>query len=228
MANQQEIMDIVARVDANDRRLERLESLEFGTLAFPTGGANDWLCHEQKTLTEITDAITFSAIPQTHRHLVIIHEVAVFLVVGGFNIQEMRINGDAGANYDYFWQQFVAPATINFNDAAAAALMQVGSVPGRDAGAAQQNYYTAGHIWIPNYSVSLGNVFQSVVWDNFSYDGDDAGDTGSGNRMRELGGGYWRDAANITSLTFTCSGAQVFQTHSRWTLCLVCRIAPPE
>lgn len=216
-----ELIKLVARIDDLDERTERLETLEFGTLAFPTGGGGDWVCHETKRLSVITDAVTFAAIPQTHKHLVIIHQVAVFLVVGGFNIQEMQFNGDVGANYDYFWQQFVSPATINFNDAAAATILQVGSVPGRDAGAAAINYYTAGHIWVPYYST--GDVpYHSVVWDNYSYDGDDAGGEGTGARMREEGGGHWRNPAAITSLTLTCSGAQVFQIASRWTLCLVC------
>lgn len=224
MADQQEILDLVARITDLDTRTERLESLEFGTVAFPTGGENDWLCHEQKKLTIATNAVTFSAIPQTHRHLVIIHEVAVFLLVGGFNIQEMNINGDVGANYDYFWQQIVSPATLNFNSAAAAALMQVGSVPARDAAAGASQYYTAGHIWIPNYSEVLGALFHSVVWDNYSYEGDAVGGVGTGNPMRELGGGHWRNPAAITSLTLTCSGPQIFQIDSRWTLFLVCTL----
>lgn len=224
MASDRETLELVARIDDLDERTERLETLEFGTVAFPSGGGGDWVCHEAITNLGIVDTIAFLAIPQTHRHIVIVHEVAVFLLVGGFNFQDMNLNEDFGTNYDYYWraQRNAGGGGGSVNrDAAAAAFMEVGSVPARDSAAASQRYYTAGHIWIPNYS-SGSTMFHSVVWDNYSYEANEAGGEGTGDRRREEGGGHWRDAAAVTSVRFTCSGPQVFQTNSRWQLNLVC------
>ncbi len=217
-----EILDLVARMDDAEKEIERLGTLEFGTVAFPIGGAGDFLCHETKQLIIATDFVEFTAIPQTHRHMLIVHEVASTLIVGGFNIHEMNFNGDFAGNYDYFWrQQFAVAANINY-DAAGAAILQVGSVPARDSGAGASNYFTSGHIWIPNYASIATDVFHPVVWDNFSREGDDAGVVG--NRTRELGGGHWLSTANITIVRFTCSGPQFFRAESRWTLILMCTL----
>lgn len=230
--DQEALINQSVRIDRLLKRVERLETLEFGTVAFPSGGA-DMICFEHKRLSGISDSVTFAAIPATHRHILILHQVSVFLVTGGFRFQEMNFNGDFGLKYDYFWRQQSLLANVN-HDAAAAGLMQVGSIPAKDfAFVGPNRYFTAGHIWIPNYSISLGSVFQSVVWDNFSYDASDSGGEGTGRRMREEGGGHFRDTGAISSITFTCSGPQVFQTNSRWTLLLVCEIPtgpppPPE
>lgn len=105
------LIELAARLDAEEKRVERLESLEFGTLAFPAGG-----------FIPICDAIIGPAaaasitlcplgIPQTFKHLfVICHYMstssAIPAIIGW---AEMNINGDFGAVYFNHSRQELSP-----------------------------------------------------------------------------------------------------------------------
>lgn len=227
--------DIASRIDENLKRIERLETLERTTVAFPTGSGG-CVCIQHIDLTVNADFIEFGPglpggiIPQTHRHALIVHQAATFLLIGGTRTQQLNFNGDFTASYEYFWRQeflTAAPPVGSSDvdhDAAAAPLMEVGTVPARDSGAVAVRYFTAGTIWMPNYTkLGIGTTkFQSVVWDNASREGDNAGI--AGRRIREAGSGWYQKIGAITTIRLTCSGAQFFNSGSNWDLILCCPI----
>lgn len=84
--------DLARRITDHEKRVKRLETLEFSTIAF--GGC--FALIETILLDAPTSPVTFSAIPQTYRHLLLILNwqstgVPVFI----------RFNADGGANYDW-------------------------------------------------------------------------------------------------------------------------------
>ena len=99
MANQKEILDLVARIDGIDKRTERLESLEFGTVAFPSG--EGLTCFEHHVTPPGGDGGHVFTIPQTHRHLLLTWSLSQISGDTGLTGLRITFNGAGPILGDY-------------------------------------------------------------------------------------------------------------------------------
>lgn len=227
------LLQLADRLDDNDKRVERLESLEFGTVAFPSGG-----------FIPICDAIIGPApaasitlcplgIPQTFRHLfVICHYMSQSTQIPFFiGWAEMNINADFGAVYFNHSRQeldtgigppFNLDGEVNPIGAGTDTKWSIPRPAQRNTSGNQKP--TQCFILIPGYS-RTGNFKTIAWWGGGSPTADDA--QGGPFMDNDQGGGEFRRFAGgvrpapITSITFSHAvgaATPTFQAGSSFSL----------
>lgn len=150
--------------------------------AISGGGAGSMQLISDQVLVGAVVSVAFTNIPQTFAHLLLIWD-ALTDNAAPQQIQ-IRLNGDAGANYDYELLQGVGAVA-----SAAAATAQTGIVVAVAASTTDANGRSAGDIEIPNY---VGSTFRKSVLFR-------SGQHGATSR-RLSGSGQWRSPAAITRI----------------------------
>jgi hypothetical protein len=146
-------------------------------------------------------SVTFSSIPSTYTDLVI--KVSARCSVGGaFYNLVIAFNGSS-ANYTLRWLGDAGGSAVSYTQAAFGS-NHLFYIAGDGATA---NTFANGEIYIPNYA---GSNYKSV-----SADG--ANENNSTTIYQGISTGLWSSTAAITSLTFTCGGAN-FNQYSTFTL----------
>jgi len=219
------LQDYAARIEKNTKRLDRLETLEFSSAAFPSGGI---ACFETVKLAAPATSVTLPTVgvlPATFWHLwLLISAKAEPDTIAGFQ-PLLRFNGDAGSNYRSYkniWtrdqtdtdsQTSVGSATATANGID---LMTVGGAqsPGED------NTSRNG-CEVNIYDYAATDFFKTVSWKGWRWSSIDQ-DTGGATIEKGLGGGIWRSLAAITSVTVARPGGISFDTGSVFTLIGVC------
>lgn len=218
MANP-EILDLVSRMDVMEKQIDRLESLEFGTIAFPSGfGA---ICDVELAAAAGSITLCPVAIPSTFKHLLILYSVQVGAQFGLFETpQELQFNGDTLTNYHYY-TRLERAGPINEEAAAGISVadhIRIGGISQQDTGAPNiTEHFASGFVFIPDYADSDDDKWKSLVFGNFHRRADVAGG-GGGQILYQGGGGAWENTAAITSITISAAGGFTFQDGSRWTL----------
>ncbi len=104
-------IDLAARIERSRKRVERLETLEFGTVAFPSGGAFTAICDftTPSPLTSFTFCTTVGGagftIPQTFRHLIFVCAYQSTIQFVAPPKIELTINFDLGPVYLNYTRQ---------------------------------------------------------------------------------------------------------------------------
>jgi hypothetical protein len=206
-------------MDAAEKEIERLKTLEFGTVAFPSGFG--MICDVK--LTAITDSITLCPvpIPDNFRHLLIIYSVKVARSFAVGNIpQRLQFNGDTATNYHYFSLFASSGPTIGDDVAGlgSADHIRIGysSPMDTDDPPGIEDHFSAGYVFIPDYADD--DKWKSLVFGNFHRTSVPVGPAPSGFIRYHAGGGAWEDAANIVESIRIFSPVLDFQVGSRWTL----------
>lgn len=221
-------IDLSARLDEAITRIARLETLEFGTVAFPSGGG--MTCFEHFELTADGGGHIFAAIPQTHRHLLLTYKVRRPAGQPGNNLQAWRINGDAGANYGHFERQrfFGAGLEANFLPGAATAWI-ISFVSGDDVAPnpdLNTGEWTNGWMLLEDYTSADKKKTCHVT--EFGYVGSATNPrlATTGNIFNE-GGGHYELLSAVTSfhiVQILPPPPDDYQAGSQWTLFGLCPI----
>lgn len=160
----------------------------------------------ETALTGNVTSVTFSNIPQTFRHLMIMASTRVDTAVEVDNAQ-IRFNGDTGANYDY-QQLFGNSATATASAARATTSAVIGAAEGANSRA---NCFAPGLVWIFDYSRTIEKrmVGFTAVFGNLSADAD---------MFALFRVGNWRNPNVITSITIIPATGPNFVSGSRFQL----------
>ena len=231
------VADFAARLDETTKRVDRLETLEFGTVAFPSGGG--MICFEHFELAVDGGGHSFAAIPQTHRHLLLTYKVRSPAGTTGNGLHVMRINGDFAANYGQFgrFKFFGAALEANFlpgtNTVWSIGLVSADDVaPNLDLNTGE---WTNGWMLLEDYTST--DKKKTCHLTEFGYVGSATNPRGAttGNVFNE-GGGHYELLTAITSLDILQTALPppfVYGAGSQWTLFGLCPITveeppPPE
>lgn len=216
---------MAARISDKEERVERLESLEYGTLTFPAGG-----------FIPICDAIIGPAaansitlcplgIPQTFKHLFVIGNywstsIDIPAVIGW---AEMNFNGDFGARYFNHSRQelsppgppFILDGEVNPIGAGTDTKFSIPRPAQRNTIGVQRP--TQVFILIPSYSRTTN--FKTIAWWGQGTPLADEGGIGI-SMDTDQGGGEYRHTSTlaITSITFSHFGPRTFNPGSSWSL----------
>ena len=178
-----------------NKRLQHLESLE--------GGA--WNLIGDVYLTIATDPIDFQNIPQIYKHLVILLSSRGTTAVAGADLL-IRMNADAGANYDRLMCWHRGDGLISTFSAVGITEAYAGYTPG---GAAPANIFGACKIFLPNYANTT--TYKQLI-SEFGFNG--------GNLVTDFYvgkcSGSWRNPNAISRLQLYVGGAlRFFDVSSR-------------
>lgn len=213
------LIDVVARLDDIAERVERLETLEFGTLAFPSGGGLGIVC--DKRVLVATTTVTCN-LPPGRRHLAAIVAAGID-VVGATPAAkiEVTING-IGAGYQYETREerlFVLGDSQAASVGAGAAFWETIAPSRRQFFSSAFKQQCSWLMVLPDPD-RMADILDSI----------DASWIG-GNRSRstgplvlgisedaDLGGGFQPTDAAITSITWTSPGGIPFIVGSRFTV----------
>ncbi len=157
-------------------------------LTNPSGGGSFSLI-ETQALGADAGSVTFSAIPGTYEHLMILW-TARGTDAGNPDVY-LRFNGDTGANYDRELLSAVGASAAAAPSVAQTAIQTIGTMPGSAATAGRA---AGGAIRIPSYA-------RTTFWKTAVGDFSDIRATGGGNELAGMTGGIWRSTAAITSVT---------------------------
>lgn len=160
----------------------------------------------ETTLATAQASLTWSAIPQTYKHLLIIVQARISEATVQSDDLALNINGDAGANYSY-----LTISATNISGATTGALVQAQfaasavtswpllRVAASEAGTAVNA--GGGFAWIPNYT--------STVFNKFFVGISGMGDGSSAAIDGRLRWGFYNPASQVavTSLTVTAPGS---------------------
>ena len=220
MSTDPAIIDLASRLADLEEQAERLESLEYGTLAFPSGGGLSPICDVVLAATALTVTLCpLAPIPSAFRHLLIVHSVQSGPASNALQLMGLQFNGDTATNYHYYRrQESVGPANAEASaGTSTAAFIRVGDTSGVDSPAGIVEHFNAGFIFIPDYADSTNDKWKSLVYGCFLRSA--LIDAAGGLISYQAGGGGWENTAAITSITVMGAGvATVFQIGSRWTL----------
>lgn len=168
----------------------RVSSLEEGLRYTNTIGSRGW---EMDTLLTAPAASVTFTVPQYARHLRVVWYARSDRAAATDSIQ-LRINGDAGANYGYQYVQG-AGAAANVVEATGATNIVLGAIP---AATATANYFGTGVLFIPHYAYAAGthqvDVLSGLAW-AFA----------AGNRRSFAIHGDYQTAAAVTSVVIYAS-----------------------
>lgn len=107
-AEQQVLADLAGRLDAQDGRVERLETLEFSTTAFPSAGGFTPICHAVTTISSSTLDACPVPFPTTFLHLYgVIRMLITIPTATDVNKVELNFNLDFGSVYQHYQRQEV-------------------------------------------------------------------------------------------------------------------------
>ena len=192
------LAEIVRRQEALDKRIARLETLEF------TSFVGGWVEIETITINVPTNIFTFSDIPQHFLHLALIISCRSDNSTGSSSLQ-MTFNDDDAANYWYNKHWFFGDTGACLHSCIAlfgtlefANYIDIGNIPGPPlgVGAMYDLLFNSENLWIPDYRCDKKKT--SCHWDNEYVEapGDEVGPY----KFRQVGGGYWHDTDAITKI----------------------------
>lgn len=197
------LTEIAGRLARAENRIERLETLEFGSVA----GGSIFLIERIEVTGAPLHLITFDNIPAIAHQLWVIYW-AVYEPGAYTWPLWMRLNNDAGAGNhvwyrsDHYWNN------VQANSQGFGTEANVGSTGTSQAGGGPGT----GHILIPCYCDVItdpGNKHRSWVWDEF-FQCYLAGEPPLMEFFRSMGGGSWKGTDAINRLDFFPSGAANF------------------
>lgn len=223
-ADDRALEDLAARFDEDEKRVDRLETLEFGTLAFPSGGVVLPIC--DIILAAPAAAVTFCpapGIPGTEKHLwAIMHYYSTLSV--NTTKAELNFNGDFGPVYLNYTRQETPVGPPFITDTEVPPVLPWGrdtkiSLPiAAPTNSPAIETPTLCMLLVPGYARTT-NMKSCAWWGNTNLPDDP--NTMSGDQ----GGGEWRRPFEsavapvaITSITMTHGGAGSFAIGSHFTL----------
>lgn len=213
---------IADRIDDLDRRIERLETLEFGTVAFPS--ATGAIC--DTTVTVAAASVT-CVIPTGMRHLIAI--ISAGLDTTGSTIAKIRVtlNG-AAVGYQYVTRQenpFVVGDTqaVAQGGATSAAFMETLRPAHRQTNPSTQFARSSGMFFFPRPDVvpfrTRADIANTAVWIGSGRPHSTAPQQGRLRAGDDLGTGFkWTAVTRISSITWTAPPATTFIPGSRFTV----------
>jgi hypothetical protein len=136
---------------------------------------------------DLTVAQTFSAIPQTFRHLMVVAILRSPAAVPT-SVANMRINGDTGVNYDEVGVNG-GNSTANAYSVPTVGAIQVAVIPGATAAATA---FSSMELWLPYYAKTTNRKTVNVLSTS------DASSTAA-TLISEANGGTWLNPAAISS-----------------------------
>ena len=222
MTERQELdIAFAGRIAAIDKRVKRLETLEFASVA--VGGVGGLIEIETQTKSDdIETSFSFIDIPQIYLHLMVIFSVRSASGLAGLQQLICRINNDSG---DHYWsiidQLYITasggacnrlcpgyiPAKISYWYC-----FQI-PAPGLDDGNDPDCFNTA-HMLISDYRNQYKK--KTAVWDNYFNKAEAAATVRA--LWREEGGGTWHDMSPITRIDFRTPGLVAFLRNSKISL----------
>ncbi len=225
MSTDPRVIDMAARIDDVNERIERLETLEYETTAFPAGpGALALLC--DVVMAVDAAAVTLcpaGAIPGTFSHL--------WLVISCRSDREippkleMTVNGDVSGSYSYYVREefpvFAPPVgggdteAIQPGGSGAFDLKWQICHPGADTSNPPdwpKRPRNACMVIFSDYADAT--MYSSMAWFSYAHREIAAVD----HLSVEQGGGRWVKVAPITSITITHPAPGVLRAGSQFTL----------
>lgn len=190
-------IDLAGRIDAQDKRIERLETLE--GLSFAGGG---WTEIETVTVNAAVDIISILNIPPLFLHLVVMINGRTDTIP--CDSLSMRMNNDSGDNY---WYQYgragngagcVLQCAASFAALTDQIMMNNKPGPSWDANVLYDDIFGVCNVWIPDYRNQYKH--KSVLFDNHFICA--PAEEISPVMWRVWGGGTWHSDAPITRLDF--------------------------
>jgi hypothetical protein len=142
-----------------------------------------------QTLVSTAASITFSSIPGTYKHLLLVAQQRGTTATTALDAA-MQFNGDTGANYLTTRLYNNSSSTAASLEATGQTNIVIGGIPGSSAGA---NAFGDAHITIPNYA---GSNDKGIVYTSGFITANSAG----GGSV-QTGHGAWFSTAVITSIT---------------------------
>ena len=223
-ANRKIQIDLAARIERASTRVERLETLEFGTVAFPSGGALVPIC--DLTLVVSAAVVTLCPVPLTgFRHLFgIFHYFSTITAPSTPGKMELNLNGDVGAVYLNYTRQenFTGPPFVTDTE-----VPPIGfgadtkfSLPTPSRENLVRESPAICFCLIPSYD-RVGNM-KTISWWGYSLPNADSGagkliiDDQGGGEYRRFAGGI--PPGIITSITLTHPAPGLFKARSHFTL----------
>ena len=223
------LQDYAARIEKVTKRVDRLETLEFSSAAFPSGGGI--ACLETIQVTSDVPSVTFSAINQDFLHLWLwINAGTTLDQLLGLPPMLMTFNADAGANYlTYAIAHARLTGPVDIDDIqggiTAANAIRLARLPGEDS--PNEKNFGMCEVNIPNYALYLGlEAKRAAAWKSFEYNPNVTEFATLSFVTAEQGGGQWVNQTDpITSLTITSGGGVAdFAPGSLFSLLGVCPI----
>jgi len=211
------LQDYAARIEKITKRVDRLETLEFSSAAFPSGGI---ACFETVKLAAPANSVALPSVgvlPATFWHLWLWYTAST----GSGNLQPfLRFNGDSGANYRSYkniWTRDDDDVDTMASVGGSGAftdidLMPVGQAGDDERGGCEVNIY--------DYAAADRN--KAVTWKGWNIVDFVDGELVVNLVQKGLGGGEWLSNSPITSLTVQLPGVATFRTGSVFTLIGVC------
>lgn len=207
------LADQARRIQDHEDRVKRLETLEFSSV-YGFGGCFA-LLDEQVIGGAGISVITFTAIPQFHRHLYLLLDYAADTTT--IVRPRMTINNDTGASqYDYFvyiHSEGLIEAEIKTADAFAEILLAT------NAGSSPAPWFSSGRLLIGGYAIA--GRLKTWSWEGWARIG--IGEiSGNPEQNLEQGGGLYVESDPVTRLDFTLQGGLDWTTGSRISLYGLC------
>lgn len=215
------LQDYAARIEKLTKRVDRLETLEFSSAAFPSGGT---ACFDTVKLSAAVATVTLpqvGTIPSGFWHLWLWYTARVSSSTQPF----LRFNGHSGAtdyrSYKNVWSKGSGGQIMtSFGTAGGATdidLMYAGITGG---GNLERNGCE-----VNIYDYANTEFYKAVTWKGWAID--DFGEDPVINTIyKALGGGQYRKTNAITSLTLHLPGIITFEPGSVFTLIGICTKPP--
>lgn len=173
---------------------------EDGSWVAPSGSGGAWTLIQKQILSVAAATVTFSSIPGSYSHLVLIAQGRVD-DAAEFKDCYLQFNGDTGSNYSREYLEASATSPSANGDISAVAHIACMAMAGSTA---SSNMPGTAKLWIPNYS---GTVFyKNVLSESCRF-------TLIGNRghyYTDVIDGFWESTSAITQIDITDSGGGNF------------------
>lgn len=199
---------MVGKIDNHEKRIARLETLEQ-----TPGGGGFTLIEEIIVTDNVTNSITFAAIPQDYQHLCILMSARHYTTPGsgcGDTIA-LQMNGATGAVYDWARRQGAVFSSANSANHIRICFLTT-HYTGVPDNARAFNTFVG---WISDYHHA--NKQTAITWHSGAWCS--TSDEVPGGWIDDKGSGQWKNLAAITSLRFftTYAGAS-FKIDSKFCL----------
>ena len=217
------LQDYAARIEKNTKRIDRLETLEFSSAAFPAIGGI--VCLETLVLGAPAASVTLltaGPIPATWYHLWLWYAGRST----GLEFQPLLgFNADAGTNYYSYknsWFRTFAPqdGVLTVGGIAKTTRISLPYVSSTNLLVPAENFLMGGgEVNIYDYA---GDQYKLVTHKGWAIRQIEPEDSFGPIVYKTLGGGNWLSTTPITSLSLSSPGPSSFDTGSIFTLMAVC------
>jgi len=209
------LAEIVRRQKALDKRISRLETLEFSSYI---GG---WVEIETITANAPLWSFVFEDIPQTFLHLALL--ISARLNGQGCGAMKMILNGDDEESYWFNTHSLggdVGACTHScfeiFGIGEFEAYIHIGDIPGDSVTHEEifADLFNSETLWLLDYRCDEKR--KSCHWDNETVC-PEAGEIPAA-KFRQLGGGFWHELDAIEEIEIYIGGAATFAQNSKMSL----------